>query len=730
MSGLLFSLGQAVYRRWWIPLLTWVLVFAGAATLAAAYSTPLSREFSIPDLPSLTTRALMDERFPPVPQGEMLPVGKVVVQVPEGETLSDPDNYAMLQELISKLEEHPAAAPNQDIKDPMEAHKELRERIYREESEFDFPTSVIEGDVRAVSPLNATQDTGIFEVQFRVDEDGRVPLEELSSAAKLINGYNNPDFQVSYFGQAFTGMDKLSMGAELLGLLVALLVLMLTFGSLVAAGMPIISALSGIAISMAGILLSTHFSDAVNFLAPTFAVMIGLAVGIDYSLFILARFRNEIEKNPDRPRAESMGIAISTAGHSVCFAGLTVIIALVSLTIFHIPFLTALAHAAAGTVTLAVLLALTLLPALAGLAGKRLFPRPRKKSLQSSSFARWWVKMLKKHPAFILVPTVIFLVLCAAPAKDLQVAMPTDSSAPLGSHTRTSADLIESGFGPGRNYPLAAVVDAAQVSEGDRKKVIFKAAQEMSKIEGVSHVQPIRATDSLDTVELLITTDYTATDKGAAQTVARLREHAAEVEASTSLSYGITGMTPVFIDLSNRLTDALLPYIALVLVLAIIVLAAVFRTLWVPIIATAGFVLSIGATFGVTVALFQQGRFGLVDDPQPLVSFLPIILIGLVFGLAMDYHVFLVSRMREAWLNGKSANDAISSGFQHSARVVSAAALIMIAVFASFLVHDAVFIKTLGFALATAVFFDAFLVRMTIIPAILFMLGEKSFSRK
>lgn len=730
MLGLLFSLGRVAYQRWRVPLLVWLLIFAGVAGAAAVCSSPLSREFSIPNLPSLSTRELMDERFPPVPQGKLLPVGKIVVQVPEGETLTDPEHYGTLQSLISELKQQPAVAPNHEIKDPMVAHKELRERIYREESAFDFPTSVIEGDVRAVSPLNATQDTGIFEVRFAIDDEGRIPSEELTQATKLIESYHSDTFQVSYFGQAFDSVDKLSMGAELLGLLVALLVLLLTFGSLLAAGMPLTSALSGIGMSLAGILLGTHFSDAVNFLAPTFAVMIGLAVGIDYSLFILARFRNELERDPDLPRSEAMGVAISTAGHSVCFAGLTVIIGLVSLTIFRIPFLTALAHAAAGTVALAVILALTLLPALAGSAGRHLFKRPRKKSLQHSTLALRWITMVKARPLMVLVPTVIILALSAIPARDLQIAMPTDSSAPLGSHTRTAADMIESGFGPGRNYPLAAVVDAARVNEADRKKVIFKAAQEMSKVEGVAHVQPIRATDNLDTIELLITTDYSATDKRAAETVARLRDHAVRVEASTSLHYGITGMTPVFIDLSNRLTDALMPYISLVLVLAMVVLAAVFRSLWVPLIATAGFVLSISATFGVTVALFQHGAFGLVDDPQPLVSFLPIILIGLVFGLAMDYHVFLVSRMREEWLGGKSSEAAITSGFQHSARVVSAAALIMIAVFASFLVHDAVFIKTLGFALATAVFFDAFLVRMTIIPAFLFLLGDKTFGRK
>lgn len=723
MPEKLYSLGHFAFRNWWVPLLSWIVVIVGVATAAAVYSAPLSKEFSIPDLPSLSARNLMDERFPPVPQGEMLPTGKIVIQVPEGERLSDPPHAAKLDELIATLHRNPAVAAGQDIKTPMAAHAELRKRIYAEESKYGFPTSVMEGDVRAISPLNATQDTGIIEVRFNRDAD-------LGSVKETLDAYDAGDWKVSYYGQAFNDSHTLSVGAELLGVLVALLVLLLTFGSLVAAGMPIMSALSGIGVSVAGIFIAARFNDAVNFMAPSFAVMIGLAVGIDYSLFILARFRSEVEKDPKRPRAEVMGIAISTAGHSVCFAGLTVIIALVGLTIFHIPFLTALAHAAAGTVLIAVALALTLLPAFAGLVSTHLFPRPRAHALRTSPLAGRWATLLRTHPMLVLIPTVFFLVLCSVPAKDLQVAMPTDSSAPLGSHTRTSADMIEEGFGPGRNYPLAAVIDASHVKESDRKKVIFKTAQDMSKIDGVAHVQPTRATENLDTVELLITTDYTATDSRAADTVQRLREHARSVEVSTGLSYGITGMTPIFIDLSNRLTNALLPYIALVLVLALLVLIAVFRSFWLPVLATVGFLLSIGATFGTSVALFQEGALGIFDDPQPLVSFLPIILIGLVFGLAMDYHVFLVSRMREARLQGMPASDAITHGFVHGARVISAAALIMIAVFASFLVHDEAFIKTLGFTLATAVFFDAFLVRMTIIPAFLYLLDDKALGAK
>src|SRR5699024_8965813 len=192
-------------------------------------------------------------------------------------------------------------------------------------------------------------------------------------------------------------------------------------------------------------------------------------------------------------------------------------------------------------------------------------------------------------------------------------------------------------------------------------------------------------------------------------------------------TYGITGVTPIYDDISERLSDVLLPYIGIVLALAFIVLLLVFRSIWVPLIAALGFGLSVAATFGATVAIFQEGWLGIISDPQPILSFLPIMLIGLVFGLAMDYQIFLVTRMREGFTKGKTAGNATSNGFKHGARVVTAAALIMISVFAAFIAQDMSFIKTMGFALAIAIFFDAFIVRMTIIPATMFLLGDRAW---
>ncbi|MEJ5927548.1 MMPL family transporter [Corynebacterium sp. H128] len=738
MHGFLYAAGHFAYLRRWLVCTVWLIVTVGAVSIASLSAQPLSRAFDIPDMPSVATREETDVHFPPS-IGEPVLVGKVVVQVPEGSTLDDAASQDTLRRMIAELQADPALNDSFEIASPQQSADKLRSRMYEEKSKLGYPASMIEGDFRAASPVNSRKDTGIFELNYP-------PGADLKQARKILDSYDAPEFQVAYYGDAFTGDDTLSMSSELLGFAVAALVLMATFGSLLAAGMPLITAFIGVILGLSGVMIASHFTSAINFLTPSLATMIGIAVGVDYALFIAARFRSELVRQignnltPDQlrsgmkllskeQRAHAMGIATSTAGRSVVFAGLTVFIALASLTVIGIPFLTALAHAAAATVALAVLVALTLLPALFGALGKRAFagrvpffkaPDPED---EQPTLGLSWIRLIRAYPLRFLAPSVLLLLACAIPAVGMQLAMPTDSSTPLHTPTRRAADMVESGFGPGRDFPMLALVDASMLPEKERKQALLSTAQSIKKVEGVAHVQPTRATSNLAAVELLITTQYSATDHRAAQTLDRLRAQ----EASTSVRYGITGMTPVFVDLSQRLSDALLPYISLVLVLAFLTLIAVFRSLWVPLIATAGFLLSIAATFGITVALFQEGWFGLVDDPQPLISFLPIILIGLVFGLAMDYQVFLVSRMREGWEAGKSAADAVSNGFKHSARVVTSAALIMIAVFASFMFHDAVFIKTMGFALAVAVFFDAFIVRMTIIPALMFLLGERAW---
>ncbi|WP_047239869.1 MMPL family transporter [Corynebacterium epidermidicanis] len=729
----------------------WLVLFGVLLTVVLSSPISFSSDFTLPQLPATQTRAKMDERFPPVGPSASTSTAQVIIQVPEGETLADPDHAQRIAQLIAALRELPGITKDAPINTPQERANELRERVFREEKQYGLPSSVIEGDFRNISPVNNANDTGIFEITLDLGPDGKVPDEVVDKAADTLAQFNSPEFAVGYSGGPFSDGDtaqQFNMESEAIGLLIAALVITVTLGSLLAAGIPLTTAVFGILLSIAGIALAARHTASVNFLAPTFSIMLGLAVGIDYSLFVLARFRSELVRKtgydispreraehlrelPKAAFADAMGIAVSTAGRSIIFAGATVVVALASLCVFRISFLSGLALTAASTVAISVAIALTFLPAVTAWCGRKTFSRPLPifrapdPEDERPTFGLRWVRAIRKHPALFLIPAVLFLALCALPARDMQVAMPTDSTAPLGTPTRTAADMIERGFGPGRNYPMVALVDLAEVPQDQRKQTILQVGSKIRKIDGVQHVQAVRGTDTLDTVELLVTTKYSATDPRAASIVHRLRENAEQVEASTNASYGVTSMTAVFVDLTILLKQALIPYLAIVLALAFVLLGIMFRSLWIPLIATIGFLLSMSATFGITVALFQHGAFGLVSDPQPLISFLPIILVGLVFGLAMDYQVFLVSRMREGWDFGKTAGNAVANGFKHSVRVVTAAALIMVGVFSSFLLHDVAFIKTMSFALATAILLDAFLVRMTILPAVMFLLDEQ-----
>jgi len=486
--------------------------------------------------------------------------------------------------------------------------------------------------------------------------------------------------------------------------------------------------------------------------------MIGLAVGIDYALFIVNRFRNELitssglndlspkelaaelKKMDKATRAHAMGMALGTAGGSVVFAGTTVVIALAALTIIGIPFLGTMAIAAAATVIIAVLVANTFIPALLGLLGTKIFagrvpgPKVPDPEDEKPTMGLRWVRRVRAHPWLHLIAGVVLLGILAVPFAQLRLAMPTDGTAKPGTPQREADEITADAFGPGRNAPMIAFVDVANVSEQDRMPAFHDLLQEFNGTSGVENAQIVQTTDNGDAAQIMITPTTGATDEETTETLNHLRDYQGEFE-KTGGSYGITGITPIFDDISERLNNVLIPYVAIVLGLAFIVLMLVFRSIWVPLIAAAGFALSMAATFGITVAIWQEGMFGIVDDPQPLLSFLPIMLIGLTFGLAMDYQVFLVTRMREhisrhpEGTGGRysAVDEATITGFTQGARVVTAAAIIMISVFVAFINQPLPFIQIFGFALAAGVLFDAFFIRMTLVPATMFLMGRATW---
>lgn len=752
MSEFLYRLGSWSYKKVWPFLAVWLILLGVLGFGAVNFAKSPSPTFSMPDMDSTVTQEEMNERFGSDEDAMSVPSGTVVIQAPEGTTLQDPRVMAEVDAMLDELKATGDFREPEAIVNPVLAAAGMAQQMGEAKAAQGMPQEQIDADLAALSPLSPDGRTGTVSVTFTEDNIMDIPEETLGEVESILERYDATDLTVKYSGNAFSGAGEMNGTSELIGMAVAAIVLLVTFGSLVAAGLPLIAAVIGVGVGILGVQMGTLFTDSISDMTPTLASMIGLAVGIDYSLFIVARFRNELisssglnnlspqelaqalKKMDKEQRAHAMGMALGTAGGSVVFAGTTVLIALAALSIIRIPFLTTMALAAAATVAIAVLVALTFLPSLLGLLGTRAFairipgPRVPDPEDEKPTMGLLWARQIRARPWLNLIAGVVLLGILAIPAANLRLAMPTDGTAKLGSPQREAYEIVNDAFGPGRNAPMIAYVDAADVAEQDRMGSYQTLLQDFAGTEGVVNAQIVRTTDNFDAAQILITPDSGATDQATTDTMERLREFKQPFEDETGATFGITGITPIFDDISQMLSDVLVPYIAIVLGLAFIVLMLVFRSIWVPLIAALGFGLSMAATFGVTVAIFQEGMFGLIEDPQPLLSFLPIMLIGLTFGLAMDYQVFLVTRMREGYVSrGKTAGNAVANGFKHGARVVTAAALIMISVFAAFVLMDEPFIKAMGFALAAGVLIDAFAVRMTLIPATMYLLGDRAW---
>lgn len=539
------------------------------------------------------------------------------------------------------------------------------------------------------------------------------------------NGYT-----VEVGGDALQAMPETGPG-EIIGVVLAAIVLIVTFGSLIAAGLPLLTALIGVGIGVSTITALANVLDLGN-TTSTLAMMIGLAVGIDYALFIVSRFRAELAEG--REPQEAAGRAVGTAGSAVVFAGLTVVIALVGLAVVNIPMLSKMGFAAAGTVVIAVLIALTLIPALLGFAGKRVVGRKARKNppvpgaeVKANGGTRW-ARVVLRRPVLVLLVGVIGLGAIAIPAASLQMGLPDDGAQPTNTTQRRAYDLLSDGFGPGFNGPLTTVVDVKGVSGGTA--AVDEVHQKIAGLDGVVSVAKPFYNKAHDTATISVIPKDRPSSVKTEDLVHSIRDAGAQVKSETGATVLVTGATAMNIDFSQKMNDALVPYLALVVGLAFLLLMVVFRSVLVPLKAALGFLLSVVAALGAVVAVFQWGWLGSlfgVQQTGPIMSMMPIFMVGVVFGLAMDYEVFLVTRMREAYVHGESPGQAVVTGFKHGARVVTAAAVIMIAVFSGFIGASDSMIKMIGFGLAIAVFFDAFVVRMAIVPAVLALLGRRAW---
>lgn len=730
MATLLYRLGKTAYRRWPVFVAGWIVALLAVGAVAAGFSKPMTDAFSIPGIPSEKAADLQQQLFPG--SGDALEAANVtvVVAAPDGHTLDEPTYSRAVDQLVADLRDLPQMADDTQLANPVQASDSQRQQLLEAARQSGTPPDQAEANAAALSPLSADREVGTLSFEFDVETAADVEPSTLDALDSVMDQSRESGLTVEANGQGLSGDVEAGGSSELIGIAVALVVLVLTFGSLVAAGLPILTAVFGVGLGITGVTAMTAFMD-IGSTTPMLASMIGLAVGIDYTLFILARYRTELHHTEDREQA--VGIAVGTAGSAVVFAGLTVLIALSALAVVRIPFLTAMGLAAAATVLIAVLVALTLLPAILGLLKSRAFGgRVRRYSPHREPDGHVlnngvrWARLVGKRPVAFVVAVVIGLGALAIPLKDLHLAFPTDSTAASDTTQRKASDLMTEAFGPGRESPLLVVVDATDAPEDGRQAAIDEVIGWAGGQSDVVNAQVVAMNEDGTGAQVMITPASGPDDTATEDLLQDLREGQAGIEAASGTTIGVTGQTAIQTDVSERLADALPIYLAVVIGLAFILLMLVFRSILVPLTATLGFLLSVLATLGVTVAIFQQGTFGLMEG-QPIVSFMPIFLIGLVFGLAMDYQVFLVSRMREAHVHGYSTREAVVDGFRNSARVVTAAATIMTAVFAAFMLQDQAIIKSMGFALAAAVVFDAFIVRMVLIPAVLYLLGEKAW---
>lgn len=726
MSSFLYRLGRWCFRHGAGVLVGWLVVLAVVGGLGAATMGKFNNSF---DLPGTQSQDALDQLRMTFPEMAGTSATMVVVAPPE-RGMDDPEVEAAIEAAVAEIGDLDFIASAQS------PYFEMVDGMVSADRSAGLASIMLQG---TLTDFTEEQKTALV-------AEGRELEQEL------------PGSTVRMGGEAFNASIPELTFIEAVGVGVALVVLVLTMGSLVAAIMPLVTALVAVGITMGLVLAATGVMD-VNSTTPMLALMLGLAVGIDYALFILARHREQLGEGLGTE--ESAARAVATSGSAVVFAGMTVFIALVGLFVAGIPFLTTMGLAAALGIAIAVAVALTLVPAMAGMAGERMRPRPSRRARRRADVAReshdpdhsddpheaarlrmravaegrgggpsgWWVRTVTRRPLLTVVIVVLALGALALPARDMQLALPNAGQNKAGTSSREAYDLIAENFGPGYNGTL--VVTAEIIASTDPLGVMDGLRADIEAMPGVELVAIATPNRTADTgiVQVIPTTG--PDDPTTELLVQRLRQAGPGWEDEYGARTAVTGYTAVAIDVSDRLGAALLPFGIFVVGLSLVLLTMVFRSLVVPIKATLGYLLSVLAAFGATTLVFTHGvgaNLVNVEILGPIISFLPIITMGILFGLSMDYEVFLVSRMREDHVHGMPARAAVHTGFVGSAIVVVAAAVIMVSVFAFFVPEsDRGSLQPIAFALTVGVAIDAFVVRMTLVPAVMALLGERAW---
>ena len=780
----LHKMGEYIFSRPWRFIALWVIILGIAGGVGASLSRPMSEAITIPGTQAQTTLDRLRQLFPDAGAG----TGRVVFEVAEGSSI--------------------------------EQHKTIVESTLKDIENVD-------GVKRVISPFEyrdaISKDGRIAYAQVQLEHQaGQIDDTTLSRVQQAVSTAQKDGLRAHIAGDLINNAPGEILGiGEVIGVLIALMVLIVTLGSLVAAGLPIIVAIAAVAVSMGVLLAAGHWLE-ISSTSPVMAVMLGLAVGIDYSLFIVSKYRSL--RLGGMPAQAAIGRATGTAGNAVVFAATTVVIALAALSVVGIPFMTIMGLAGAGTVAMAAVVAVTLLPALLGLAGDKIFSKKTRRQLaqagahkgahisQSSKahrssrvFGERWARFVVAHPWRVIIGSIVVVAAIAWPVAQIQLGIPTDQYAAPTSSQRQAYDAITRGFGEGYNAPLAVVVEnlpkvddaaknavrqklrpefdarvaaerqatektfAAKLADATTPAEMLTLQQEMQQAQAqaphklaqaeqqfeqtveryaklyylnqtgerlaahnksITKVVPAMVNDDTSAGVLQVIPKDSPTSQGTKDLIAWLRSDDATAAAQQhGTRLAVTGSTAIEVDINQKLAQALPVYLVVVVGLSLIILMIAFRSILVPLKATLGFLLSVGAMFGAIVMAFQWGWFGITDAPAPIVSFIPIIGIGILFGLAMDYEFFLVSNMHEAYAHSKTpdAKQAVHHGFVAGAKVVTAAAIIMVAVFAGFVSNHNITIQAIGFGLAVGILVDAFIVRMALVPAVMAVLGKHAW---
>ncbi|MET1133492.1 MAG: MMPL family transporter [Aeromicrobium sp.] len=743
MSSLLYRWGKAAFAHPFRFLGAWLVLLVVIVGSIAVNAPKLSSEVTISGVPAQDVLEQLEQEMPAAAGG----AGQIVYRAPEGATFFDEQTAGPLAQSMQAIYEDDTVVNPLDLAGSEQAQAQAQEQMAaqvkaaeqalqaaRAGRELDQPVPlVVQGELVPGVTISPDGTVAMAQFQFKkqtIDLPAGAIEDVLDAAEEPLAG---TDVEVLP-GASLQELPEVAGAGEAIGLVVAAVVLFLVLGSVVAAGLPLLTALLGVGVGVGGAYALGHFYE-LGSMSVVLGLMLGLAVGIDYALFIVNRQRRLIMR--ERLSAhEATGRAVGTAGSAVFFAGTTVVIALAALTIIGISLLNTMAIIAAATVAVAVLVALTALPALLGLVGERIVSDKARRAFEEReakgadhATARRWATFVSRHRFIAAGAVVLTTLVIAIPALDMRLGLPSSENYNSGTDQRESYETVSEAFGEGLNGPLLVVLSSRSDEPVDQRAA-GAVVEQLAQTKDVASATASGMSEDGRTVLVSLIPREGPTDPSTEDLVHALRDASTEYEKTYDIDLGVTGQTAMGIDIAEKMSEVMPVYLGIVVLLSLIVLTIVFRSVIVPLKATAGFLLTILATLGATTAVFQwgwlNGLFGL-DSTGPVMAMLPILVTGIAYGLAMDYQVFLVSSMRESWVHGHSGRESVIDGFSHSSRVVVAAAVIMTAVFAGFIFNGDPMIKQIGFALAIAIAIDAFLVRMTLVPALMAMFGDRAW---